>query len=288
MAKRTIKISSSDLANIIKETIANVIGDEACPIDVRKIPIEILRQSYVDLRLVPSQTAFDDILSVVPSINEAYGDIMPPDDVVKNIIRKYNLSPSTIFKKEAYNQVYVYVLSACIGINDKLIEADMEKMGYFLGVRKPPVTIRGMTFQVLQFEPYSQSQTDETDNIRRQYSVFYHWTPEYYAADILKQGLFPRHENKMFNFPNRIYLIKGNCTMPEMLSLGSSLSLVNADPRNTGKYVLLQVQVDKLDKGTKLYYDPNSPISLYTESPIPPEHIRIVGTFEFPTSATIV
>lgn len=289
MGKRTIKISSSDLEHIIKETIENVlendINSDDCPIDVRKIPISILRQSYVDLRLIPSQTAFGDILSGVPSINEAYGDIMPPDEVVENIIRKYHLNPSTIHKQEGYNKIYVYVLSACIGVNDKLIEEDMEKMGYFLGARKPPVTVCGMTFQVLQFEPYSQNQTDETDNLKKQYRLFYHWTPAYYAEDILKKGLLPRHENKMFNFPNRIYLMKGNCTMPEILSLGSSLSLVNSEPRNTGKYVLLQVRVDNLDKGVRLYYDPNSPISLYTESPIPPEHIRYVGTFDFPTTA---
>ena len=44
-----------------------------------KIDIEILKQAYVDLRLVPTMTVYGDTLSDLPNINESVGDITPEE-----------------------------------------------------------------------------------------------------------------------------------------------------------------------------------------------------------------
>ena len=59
-------------------------------IDISKIDIEILKQAYIDLRLVPTMTVYGDPLSSIANVNEEIGDIMPPDNVVNTIIQKYH------------------------------------------------------------------------------------------------------------------------------------------------------------------------------------------------------
>lgn len=165
-----LQIADSNLHKIILESIEKIIQEseqeDVDGIDISSIDIETLKDAYIDLRLVPSVTVYGDILSDIPTINEAIGDIQTPDTVVNTIRKKYQLPPQFVAKVEVYNKIYIYIVTACIGINDKIIEQDMQKMGYFLGHRKQPQNVGGMLFQVLQFEPTSQMQNDETKNIK--------------------------------------------------------------------------------------------------------------------------
>lgn len=125
-------------------------------IDISKIDIEILKQSYIDLRLVPTMTVYGDPLSSIANVNETIGDIMPSDNVVNKIIQKYNLNRQLVIKLEAYNKIYIYIIMSCLGNNEKLIEDDMKKMGYFLGIRGQVQNIQVMLFRKLQFEAYKK------------------------------------------------------------------------------------------------------------------------------------
>lgn len=122
------------------------------------IGIEILKQSYIDLRLVPTMTVYGDSLSNIPNINEGVGSIVSPNDVVHKIIQKYHLSQRLVEKIETNNKIYIYIITACIGDNDKLIEDDMKRLGYSLSDRGQVQNIQGMQFQTLRFEPYNQIQ----------------------------------------------------------------------------------------------------------------------------------
>ena len=163
MAKKAIHLTENELKQMIYEEVKEAFDKSKNHeiIDISEIDIDILKSAYYDLRLTPTITVYGDILSNLPSINEGVGDILPPDTVVKNLIKKYGLPPQLVLKREAFNKIYIYVITALIGKNDKLIEQDMQKMGYFLGYRQPPQTINGMIYQVLQFEPTSQMQNDE-------------------------------------------------------------------------------------------------------------------------------
>lgn len=288
MVKKLSKLTNNNLHRILKETLdtifeidndTNIININS--IDISKIDIEILKQSYVDLRFVPTRITYDNPLTIYSNIEESKGDIMSPDNVVTLIKQKYHLNDQLIKKMEASNNIYIYIIYACIGNNDDLIEEEMKKMGYYVGVRSDIQNIQGMLFQILQFEPYSQIQNDETSNIKTQYDYLYHWTPEYYVNDILHNGLIPNHQNNKFNYPNRIYLMKGDTDLYDMLKLGKMLCNINTDSRNNREYVLLKINLKNIDNNIHFYYDPNAEIGVYTEQTISSDNIEIVGSYNF-------
>lgn len=290
MKKQIIKLTESDLHKIIKESVQTIFQDNNDKTDfdinsivISDIDIEILKQSYVDLRLIPTRISYDNPLTKFHIVNESEGDIMPPDNVVNAIIQKYHLNSQLVAKMEASNKIYIYIITACIGHNEKLIEDDMKKMGYFLGVRGKVQNIQGMLFRTLQFEPYSQMQNDETKNIKQKYEYLYHWTPKYHLKSILKNGLIPNFQNKMFNYPQRIYLMKGDCDLFQMKDLGQQLCFVNTDQRNNGKYILLRIELKNMDDDVHFYYDSNTNIGIYTEQAISPTSIKVINEFMFQT-----
>lgn len=284
MDKEIININKDDLANIIFESVRRIINESngmAYDIDISEISIDDLRKAYKDFRLIPIQSCFDDVLYSPRVIKEAFGDTLQPDTVVQKIINKYGLPERCVLKKEAYNKIYIYIVTAAIGINDKLIEDDMSKMGYYLGFKGKIQDVDGMKFQTLQFEPSSQLQNDETDNIISMYNVLYHWTPSYLLDSIMQNGLIPSHKNKFFNYPPRTYLMKGDSNDRYILGLGQSLCSLNDNQNNNGEYALLEVNIENIDDNVRFYYDSNSEIGIYTEQPISKDRIKIINIFQF-------
>ena len=129
MARKKIRIPEDKLRSIVYESVRHALkesGDDNAPnvndIDISQIDIEVLKWAYRDLRLTPTTVSYGDVLSKPMAIKEAQGDIMPPDNVVNKIIQRYHLGPQLVFKVEAHHKIYIYVITAVIGINDKLIE----------------------------------------------------------------------------------------------------------------------------------------------------------------------
>lgn len=275
------RIVYKTIKNMLTESI-NINNDfDVDDIDISKIDIEDLKQGYRDLRLTPTSTLYGDIFSDEIYIKEAIGDILPPDNVANTIITRYNLPSSFVIVKEHYHKIQIYIITAMIGVNDRLIERDMQKMGYFLGHKGKIKNIYGMNYQVLQFEPTCQMQNDETEAIKSKYNTLFHWTPTYFEDNIKRDDLIPNHKNKVFNYPNRTYLMEGDSSMQSMMQLGFLLCVNNADAKNNGNYSLLSIDIKGLDDSIRFYYDPNSEIGIYTESPIPSSKIKVVKRVNF-------
>ena len=283
MAKQIIRLTESELKKILAETVKRVLNESSLidEIDITQIPIEVLRQGYFDYRLVPQSTMYGNVLYEPATITEAVNDVLPPDTVVNNIIIKYRIPQQFVIKVEHYHKIYVYVITACIGKNDKLIEDDMNKMGYFLGARGEVVEIQNMRFQTLQFEPSSQLQEDITDLVKSKFDILYHWTPSYCVEGIQRNGLIPNHKNEVFNYPPRTYLMEGNSSDEQMWNLGQQLCIKNDNPNNNGTYNLIIVDIENLDDSIRFLYDPNSEIGIYTEQPIPSDRIQVGKTVQF-------
>ena len=158
---------------IVRENIDKIINDDI-NFNISTIDINLLKDIYWDFRLTPSLTSFDYPLNDNPLLCEERGDIVEPDEVVHLIQQKYNLPSQMIWKRESYHQIYVYIITAVIGENDKKIETDMQKLGYYLGSRGKIQTIQDMQFQVLQFEPNSEKLTDVTDEIKNKTDYLLH------------------------------------------------------------------------------------------------------------------
>lgn len=256
-------------------------------IEISKIPWDDLKLLCKDYSLLPTPLGFDESLDKMFLIKEAFGDIQPPDNVTNQIIKKYGLNNTLVYKIEHHNKIYVYIINACIGHNDKVIEDDMNDMGYFLSVRGKKEIRNGILFQALQFEPYSQMQDDETNNVKAKYKTLYHWTPKYNLGDIMANGLVPSHKNEVFNYPPRTYLMKGDCDNDKIAILGQRLCFVNHNPQNDGNYVLLAINITNLDDNIRFYLDPNSDIGIYTEQVIPKNNISIKDNVQFKTKLNL-
>ena len=285
MSNKTIRINEDKLREIIHEEIKKILSKDTDfdvnDFDLSQISIEDLKSGYRDLRLSPTSRAFGDIFSDDLSINEAYRDILPPDNVSKLIINRYNLPESFVVVMEHFHQIKIYIVTAQIGLNEKLIISDMEKCGYFLGSKSDIKTIYNMKYRVLQFEPISQMQNDETEEIKKKYTFLYHWTASYNVDNIMKEGLIPSHKNTVFNYPDRTYLMESDKPMNKIHQLGFLLCMHNNSINNNGDYTLLSVDITNLDDSIRFYYDPNSEIGIYTETIIPKEKINIVKNTNF-------
>lgn len=171
MAKKTNYITRRELRemirNSVKENLKEVDSNEYLDLfDLTQYDIKDLKQAYRDYRLTPYITVFGDVLSDDPCLAENISGVLPSHTAVHKIAQKYILPSSFVIKRDAHNQLYIDIIIGKIGVNDKLIAEDMQKMGYILSTTREPQEFNGMLFQVLQFEPYSQKQNDETDNIR--------------------------------------------------------------------------------------------------------------------------
>lgn len=284
MAKKKVYLSKYDLKYIVEKVARNIIentaGNDDGGIDLSDIDIDILKSEYRDLRYEPVMQCYGNPMYEPNTVKEEFGRILPADDVVKTLIEKYNLNSAMVKKREAHNNIAIYVVVADIGVNDKLIEDDMEKVGYFLG-SKTHRSIDNMDFWILHFEPTSKMQADVTDRVKAAYMLLFHWTPAYCFNSIMQSGLNPSSENKNFSYPNRVYLIKGDATDKEIYALGQSLCMYNDDERNDGQYTLVSVDTRKLENSVRIFYDPNLEIGLYTEAVIPKLALKKVADITF-------
>ena len=282
---RKIALNLDDIRDIVSESVFKAIQEINRPdvndINITNIDYNILKKIVIDYRLIPTSTSYGDELSMGGLLKEAYGHSVPPDEAMLKLSNKYSI-PSALFKKvEHHHNIYVYLITCLIGENDKLIEDDMDKLGYYLSNVGDTVFVNGNKFHVLQFEPYSQYQEDETENIIKNNEYLYHWTPEYALNDILKNGLIPDCKNDLLKFPPRVYLILDNVTDDYKDILGYQLFTHNKNPNNDGNYILLKIDISKLNNDNKFYYDPNSSIGIYTEDKINIEAIEPIKKLNF-------
>ena len=257
--------------------IGKIHNDGFSVVDLSKFDIDLVKSQYRDLRLTPSSFFFCNSLS----IREAFGDILPPDDVVSNIVKKFHIDRNFIGKIEHHHKIAIYVVVAVVGINVGLVVKEMEKMGYHIGHRKMLPLIDGMQFEQLQFETTVARLNDETDTIKNRYRYLYHWTPYYNVENILSFGLVPRSGNFSFSYPPRIYLNKEDADVSEISMLGSRLCHSNNSSENDGNYTLLRISLNDLDDNVRLYFDPNSNIGIFCEQKIEPVAIEIFGNARF-------
>ena len=286
--KKKLKITKEKLTNLIKETIFSVINEQKLGVEpnlndfsIFNLNINDYRKLYKDFRYVATPILDGRSLYEEYTSKKPIAEMCDPNDIVSNIAEKYSLNPESVRVFEAENKIYILIVLAKLGVNDILIEEDLEKLGYFLSKRGEIRKIEDMDFQILQFEPTSQIQKDETENILKKCSYLYHWSPNYLVENILKNGLIPSHKNDTFKYPPRTYLMKCNSPLEEIDELGRQLCFHNQNKQNDGKYTLFKVYINNIDNSIRFYLDPNSAIGIYTEQNIPPSSIEELGTVNY-------
>lgn len=249
-------------------------------IDLTKVPEKELRKQYVDYRLFSNTWSIGSIFS---TIAEEYAQSTAEktedaDTVIESLLLKYGFNKKwQITKRISANNIPVIMAVANIEENFALVDADMDKAGYFMGFQKI-VNIKDMQWRILQYEPmYEFDQT----NILRYYPIAYHWTPVYNLDSIKKNGFVPKTANCAYNYPPRIYFLNGAAPRPDIMALGLKLCKTNTDRQNDGKYALIYVSTDKIPKECKFYYDPNMRNAMYTTDIISSDVINKIEKYQF-------
>lgn len=67
-----------------------------------------------------------------------------------------------------------------------------------------------------------------------------------------------------FDYPDRIYLIRGCTSREEIFNIGQQLYKNNKSERNNGLYTLYTIDLDKLPKNIRLFNDQNYSYGVYT------------------------
>lgn len=272
----------------LKEKIRNFIKEEVSKnikyfqlenaFDLTQIPEKDLSSAYHDISLTSSLVGFDSPLFKHSSILENDCRVTPANEVKNEIFKKYHLADwqFKIFDKGHDIQICVCIANLSQGVNE--IINDFKQMGYFLSYFTIKKDTHNRSWKQMQFEPLYQ--TNETEEILY-YGDLYHLTPEYNLPDITTKGIIPKCDNKIFYYPNRVYLFMGNATIQKIKEIGQKLSENNKNKQNNGEYVLLRIDAEKIRNKIKLYFDPNLPYGAFTEEIIPPDCFEIIQHYKF-------
>lgn len=275
-------ISKKRLRTIIEEEVTKSFSNAEIE-EMFNLPertVEELKMTYFDYSTYTGNCGFGNILMTKRDIGktndntnyitEATEQPLPFQQVVNNLYQKYLINPwqfKEIQNITASNGINIICIIADINRNCDLVIDAMKQMGYFKSVKNDNVIVQyGMTFRVMQFEPLVQK--TENDLIRSMKAVF-HITPTYNAENIEKNGFIPQSKNSVFNYPDRVYFVKGNTYPYRILEIVQMLSDSNFDQRNDGSYTIFMVDLKKVPLEINFYLDPNMEESCFVEEKVP-------------------
>ena len=249
--------------------------------DLSKISDEELRSQYYDISLVHAVSGYGSPLFKGDGktyITENDGRVTDASKVKSELKAKYGFQEWQIVIIERGHDIQICVCIADFKQGVDEIVNDFRQMGYFLSHTQLKFDSLQQKWRQMQFEPIYQ--VDESNEILSNGDL-YHLTPAYNIRNILANGLQPKSENGMFDYPNRIFMFIGNTPIQKIQDLGYQLFKVNSNPNNDGMYILLKIDSQKLRNGYSLHYDPNYEYGAFTENAIPSNFISIYTTMKF-------
>lgn len=181
-------------------------------------------------------------------------------------------------------QTHAMVVLPDILDNVLLMDETMACFGYYnsckLPVSKVFPKIKNMNnWCVLQYEQRVQGFVNE--KIREE-EYLYHIPPTNVEKKILKIGIVPKSKNAVFNYPDRVYLLKGS-EKDVSYGLGGVANLLfqNSGNNAKGEYTVYRICVSKLPSNINFQLDYNfQPASVFTADNIPPYAIQVFARIE--------
>lgn len=255
--------------------------------DVKKfldsISDEEIKKIWIDYRKIIKCASHDNPLTTDMELllSEALINTYPVDKTVEYISSYFDFIPEQIevYKSEAENNIFhIIVYIPVINDNLKLLEKAMSLCGYYLGWPKREKIIEGQ-FNKLQFEPMIQK--DESKIIRKEEDKLLHLTPYYNVGKIKHIGFSPRSKNYVFEYPGRVYFMRGSTDEELIKSFGERLCTKNKSEGNNGEYALITIDINKIPENVKMYYDPNFTFGIYVTENIKPNVITNIDKITF-------
>lgn len=272
---------NSRLKEIIRESIFNtVFGNKKEKLDIEKIfhfssiPTKELYSQYVDYSFDSSSSGFRYSEHLSEEVN-----LLQQATIAKSeMMRIYNMKDWQIQIKQGYHNVEVIILFANIFKNTKIIKEEMKRLGFF-----PSISAwqrRGfMIWRAIKFEPYEQ---EDLTREAKKFPYLFHVTPLYNHKSIAQNGLLPKSENNMFDYPDRVYILYGNIDKRNLMILAQQLYEKNrkTNKHNNGLYNVYAIDTRKLPDDVMFYGDPNYPKGYFTKQLIPSNCLLLVDTIQ--------
>ena len=285
--KEVIRLTESELDEMVKnavtEALATTSQDDNLDISsifkFNSIPKAELKQQYMDLSFTVSSSGYGGKFMGINGriIKEDATSTLPIDETKNQMQSKFQFKDWQFATQNGGNGMRLIVLYPGVFKNTKLIKDAMMACGWSLAMKGFIIKDR-MLWRAMSFDPMFQKDVSAE---ARQYGHLYHWTPLYYYNAISVEGLKPKSENKLFDYPNRIHLIKGNTPKDEIFNVGWQLCSANRRLKNKGEYVLLLTDLSHVPNDIEIYYDPRYDWGYYTKSPIPPNTIKPIIGYNF-------
>ena len=260
-------MTKKEIKQIIRETIYEFLDNF---INVKNneqhYPIEDFRKIY------HSPTYENPItLYIGQHLSEGLLITYPIDKTIEYIRNYFNLPPSQVNKIKGNDGIgKIAVNFYNIGKNVELMSKAMDICGYYLAFPKEN-HIPYNDWVRLEYEPKFQNEINTY--LLNSEEFLLHITPFYNVNKIKTIGFSPRYRNDMFNYPDRVYFIKGTTDRQSIQTLAENLSSVNKSIGNNGDYALIKIDLSNVPKNVRFYSDPNFINGVYTTDNIPPNVI---------------
>lgn len=289
--KKIIRISENRLKEIVNESVTKVLSlyeetegkiqDSELNEFLSKLSEEELRKLWVYYSSIEHAASYSNPLTILManSLHEGLIHTYPIDKTISYIQSYFGLNSQQIKPIKAENGItHIHVIIPTIGNNFELIERAMGLCGYYLGFPQRD-SIPSNSLVRLQFEP--KIQKDDSEQIRDSETTLLHLTPIYNKKKIQSIGFSPRCKNELFNYPSRVYFLRGSLSPNGVMDIGQQLFRANNSLGNNGEYALFTIDLNKIPKDVELFLDPNYPHGIYTTSNIKPDTIINVSSIKF-------
>lgn len=220
-----------------------------------------------------------------------------PRNAMSQILKYFPLKSENVqIVQTPDNESYFYISFPNIKENEAIIDRAMYAFGYFpvLNNEEKIVDERSnVVWKVKHYEPKFQKPIKNA--LIKTQKCLYHISPTKYEHKILKQGLVPKSKNRLFSYPDRIYLFLNNTHTDDgyaemddsmLLDITEKLFTIVLPKRddeyvNDYEYTYYRIDVSKLHNDTNLMYDQNFiPFGIFTADNIPPEAISVIKRFD--------
>ena len=249
--------------------------------EIRRIVKEDLDKIWIDYSTIRHAANYSNPLTIhmISNIHEGLIHTYPLDKTISYVKSYFRLADWQIMQVPAANGAnHINVIIPNISNNLELMKEAMNLCGYYLGHPKED-TLRPNVLVALQFE--AKVEADKSEQIRNEETTLYHLTPYNNRKKIEAIGFSPRCKNELFNYPRRVYFLRGSLGMGDIVNIGKQLNGANNSLGYDGNYVLFTIDLNAIPKDVKMSLDPNYPYGIYTTSSISPNVIINIQDIKF-------
>lgn len=266
-----------DVSKVVKKAIDN--DTILIPLDFSNVTEEDAKRQFINFKLIRQIPGFGSKLMQIDNpkfkINEDNMTVSLAE-AQKEITTLYSLEEWQFRILHGQNNIDLCFVIPNIDDNIDMVKKDMNRLGYYESYESEEI-IHDLSYTRIQFEPIY---TNNVYNEIKEMGLLFHITPEYNLTSIQKQGFIPKSENSRFNYPPRVFFIKGNTPMNRVKSIARSLCVANKNKKNDGKYAILYIDTDKLPDNLRFQYDPLLDEGIFIYDKLPYDCVYYVQKYD--------